>query len=197
MNREKWLTEIATQIERHYFNANGITLDTYKVTCGWPSSGGRAAKRRTLGQCFHAEASSDGIYEIFISPTISDNVEVGAVLAHEMCHVADKCKNGHRAPFTKLARMCELEGKPTATIAGEAFKRWLETKTPIIGEYPHAEIAVNPQHKKQSTRMMKCECVECGYIVRTTRTNLFRALPICPVPDCDLFQQSMAVYTAS
>jgi len=193
MNREKWLTEVASQIEGHYFNANDVSLDAYKVTCSWPSSRGLTSRRRTLGQCFHAKASSAGIYEIFISPTLSDNVEVAAVLAHEMCHVADKCQNGHGAPFTKLARMCELEGKPTATVAGEAFKRWVETKTPTLGDYPHAEIEVNARSKKQSTRMIKCRCVECDYIVRTSRKNLERAVPRCPDEECISFMLPMAV----
>jgi hypothetical protein len=34
--------------------------------------------------------------------------------------------------------------------------------------------------KKQSTRMVKCECPDCGYIVRTTRKWLEEGAPICP-----------------
>jgi len=187
-NREQWLTRCAQEIVGHYFTTNGIALENFKVTCGWPSSGGRAMKRRTLGQCFHAEASSADIYEIFISPTLADNVDVAAVLAHELCHVADKCENGHRAPFTKLARMCELEGKPTATVAGEAFKQWIETRTATLGDYPHAEITVNPKHKKQTTRMHKVTCAndECGMVFRTSAkwidANPDLSCPACAAP---------------
>lgn len=35
--------------------------------------------------------------------------------------------------------------------------------------------------KKQTTRMLKCECPQCGYTVRTTRKWLDVAVPVCPV----------------
>lgn len=39
-----------------------------------------------------------------------------------------------------------------------------------------------PRPKKQKTRMLKCECAECGYTVRTARKWLEQAgAPLCPI----------------
>jgi hypothetical protein len=84
--------------------------------------------------------------------------------------------------------MCELEGKPTATVAGEAFKQWVETSTATLGDYPHAEITVNPKHKKQTTRMRKVTCAneECVMVFRTSAkwidANPELSCPACAAP---------------
>jgi hypothetical protein len=40
--------------------------------------------------------------------------------------------------------------------------------------------------EKQATRMLKCACATCGYIVRTTRKWLETAgAPLCPIEGMD------------
>jgi hypothetical protein len=39
--------------------------------------------------------------------------------------------------------------------------------------------------KKQTTRMIKCECDTCGIIFRTTRQNIEGRMLRCPDVDCD------------
>ena len=47
-----------------------------------------------------------------------------------------------------------------------------------IGLYPAGFLTDSP---KQGTRMLKCECLSCGYTVRITRKWLTLAgPPICP-----------------
>jgi hypothetical protein len=192
MNRESWLTEMASRLESLYFNSNNITLDSHKVTCGFPHTGATAARRKRIGECHPASNSEGDYFEMFISPVVSDSIEVAAILAHEMCHVADRCMHGHKSPFVRFMKMCELEGKPTATQPSEAFKHSVAPIIQELGEYPHAKMNVK-NSKKKGSRMVKCECSDCGYILRTSRTNLNIAIPICPDQDCFNFQQQMKV----
>lgn len=38
----------------------------------------------------------------------------------------------------------------------------------------------------QGTRMLKCQCPECGYTVRTTRKWIDVATPVCPVDGAEM-----------
>ena len=66
----------------------------------------------------------------------------------------------------------------TDSVAGEDFKAHLEELVVDLGPYPHAKIDAS-QVKKQSTRMNKIVCPECGYLVRTTKKWLEVGLPTC------------------
>ena len=67
----------------------------------------------------------------------------------------------------------------TATEAGEELKGRLNALVEQLGEYPHA--LLTESGKKQSTRMIKCECYSCGYIARTSSKWIEEAgAPICP-----------------
>ena len=54
---------------------------------------------------------------------LKDPLEVAATLVHELVHIlAVGVEEGHRGKFTKLAKAIGLEGKMTATHAGETLK---------------------------------------------------------------------------
>ena len=155
--------------------------EKWRVSCSWPSS--RASgkgKAGTSGQCFHPSASSDETSEMLISMSQDEPLEVLAILAHEMVHAIEGNDAGHGPKFRKTALAIGLTGKMTATRPSDAFKRDV---TPIIeklGEYPHAALDLN-KRKKQGTRMVKMQCNSCGYIARTTKTNITNYGPtICP-----------------
>src|SRR5919109_3178501 len=79
------------------------------------------------------------------------------------------------------------------------FINW--TLLPQLGQYPHGaitgsgEILVPPTEpgdkpvilrhddrpKKQSTRLLKAECPECGYTIRLTKRWAALGLPSCPI----------------
>src|SRR3546814_6644766 len=72
-----------------------------------------------------------------------------------------------------------------ATTPGDAF---LAAVAPILdasGPLPHALLDTDGKStspKKQKTRMLKCECAECGYTVRTARKWLEQAgAPLFPI----------------
>ena len=52
-----------------------------------------------------------------------------------------------------------------------------------LGDYPHATLMARSGTKKQSTRLIKCQCLDCGSTVRTTRKYLEFGTPICPLDE--------------
>lgn len=186
-NREVWLTRA---IEKHLtkmFKHSGSPLPAVKVSVGLPY--GRGGKK-AIGQHWSPEASDDKKGSIFISPTINDSLEVLGVLVHELVHAAVGNEKKHGPEFRKVAVKLGLEGQMTATYPGLALQRSLRRVIKEIGKYPHAKLnlAMNPT-KKQTTRMIKMECQDCGYIARASRKVIEEKGPaVCP---CNLFPMSI------
>ncbi|WDS51688.1 SprT-like protease [Microbacterium phage Barnstormer] len=178
--REEWLVA-AIEALRPLFAEAGAELPTVRVSVGWPGGNGR--KNSVIGQCWGSAASADKVAQVFISPVLDDAVKVLDVLTHELVHAVDDCQSGHKGPFAKLAKALGLEGKMTATVAGEELKAKLEDIAADLGDYPHAALAKAQGAegpKKQGTRMLKLECPADGYIVRTTAKWLELGVPTCP-----------------
>jgi hypothetical protein len=73
-----------------------------------------------------------------------------------------------------------LEGKMTATIAGDDLAKSLTALAERLGPYPHSAIDLSTR-KKQTTRMIKAVCEEDQYIVRLSRKMITEhGAPICP-----------------
>lgn len=177
MNREQWL-EAAVQELRPLFEIRGFPLpDKIRVTCGFPSRRARS-RLRAVGEHWSPKASQDGAHEIFISPVLSESMEVLATLVHELCHAATD-GDGHGSKFKRAARAMWLEGKPTSTYGGDAFKS--EMSSLIDTDYPHASLNAGVDEKKQGTRMLKACCPSCGYTIRLTAKWAQLGLPDCPV----------------
>jgi hypothetical protein len=182
MTREEWLITLA-EMMRPVFADLGYTLpEKLRVSVGWPSSKALAGKggSRAIGQCFYPECSKDKATELFISPVLEDGMRVADTLAHELAHAALGKGHGHGPKFARVAKALGLEGKPTNTVAGEAFIQWAKPLVAALGKYPHAALDVTKGQTKQSTRMLKVSCPECGYSVRTTQKWLDVGTPTCP-----------------
>jgi hypothetical protein len=182
-NREEWLEQAVAQLRAEIFAPAGIDASRpVRVSVGWP--GGRGKKNGVIGQCWNTAAAADSVPQIFISPVLEDGVRVVDVLIHEMIHAVDDCKSGHKGAFVRMARTVGLEGKPTATNAGEALKAQIETIVADLGDYPHSRLSSGSGATKQGTRMLKVECADCGYTARTTAKWLETVgAPICPCND--------------
>jgi len=181
MTREQWLLKMTDAVRPLFANAGNPLPEKLRVSCGWPV--GRAlasptSKNRTIGQCWPTSLSADKTPEVFISPYLDDAVLVAAVLVHELVHVVDDCQNGHGPVFKRIATAVGLEGKMTATVAGEPLAAKLAKLAEKIGKYPHASLD-RSQIKKQSTRLIKVVCPECEYTVRTTAKWIEIGLPVC------------------
>lgn len=176
--REAWLKACAEKMNAALFDGR---MPPYRVTCGWPSRGALGKKNKTIGQCFYPSASGDSKNELIISMYLDDPMEVAATLAHEMIHAIVGHDAGHKGPFRHLALDIGLEGKMTATRAGETFKRSLQPILDDLGPYPHAKLDPRAKASKQSTRLIKAEC-DCGYNVRITKKWIDEVgPPLCPM----------------
>jgi hypothetical protein len=182
--REEWLQKAICHMEP-VFQRHGYAVPAVRVACGWPSSRALSANKRTLGECWSKTASSDKVAQIFISPYLIKPAEPQGVLAtllHEVVHAVVGQEEKHNKVFGKCAHAVGLEGKLTATFAGPALIAQCEGWVKLLGEYPHAQLdSAKRPVKKQTTRLVKCECGKCGYVARTTRKWIDECGPVvCP-----------------
>lgn len=179
--REQWL-EAAVEIMRPWLKDAGKPLPAkVRVSVGFPFG-----TRKAVGQCWSANAAKDKVHQVFVSPVDDDAFGKDGVLAtllHELCHAALPAKVGHRRPFQVLAGALGFTGPWKSTPTTPELAKRLNALVRELGAYPHA--ALSPEQlrkKKQGTRMIKCECEECGYTVRTTRKWLAElGAPRCAV----------------
>lgn len=181
-NREQWLTEMAVRIANDFDRVgHRLDLGRIRLTCGFPSKGALARRRRVIGQCWSPSASADGTTEVLISPTIADSLVVAATLVHELVHAAVGNAAGHGPLFREVAVQLGLAGKMTATVAGPELTQRLNALIADLGPYPHAVLDwERGPAKKQSTRLLKIRCPNCGYVARVTQVWVAVGLPTCP-----------------
>lgn len=171
MTREEWLLAFTAKA-RPLFKQHGSPLPkTIRMSVGFPSTGQRS---KVIGQCFHADASAGKVNEIFLRPSLqADSRRIAGVLVHELCHAAGHWDHGRG--FKKLATALGLGGKMTATIETDAFYAWADPIIKELGAFPGAAlkdaITVGGK-KKQSTRMLKVSCSDCGWHFRTSQQNI-------------------------
>lgn len=179
--REQWLVDVAAQLRTLFTNRGYTVPERVRVTCGWPHIGGTRSKKKRIGEAWSSVCSADATFEIFISPALSDVIEVSATLVHELVHcVVVGLECGHKGAFVKCAKAMGLEGKMTATVAGERLRDILAGMCAAAGPYPHAVLGgLSSGEKKQGTRMLKVKCPGCGYVVRTTAKWLEQGCPTC------------------
>lgn len=184
LTREQWLVR-AIEALRPWFRQNGYTVPrNVRATCGFPHVGAASRKKQRIGECWPAQSSDGKVFEIFISPVLFDRVEVLATLAHELVHATVGLKAKHGAAFKRCALAIGLKGKMTATKAGEKFEGFAKRALKRLGKYPHKRLRLTSKLEKQTTRLLKCECSECGYTARVTNMWIENAgAPICPLDE--------------
>jgi len=179
--RHAWI-EKATAALRNLFVRHGYTVPAeVRVSIGFPkgAGSGNAAK---IGQCWAPAASTDRYSEIFVSPELNDGARIMGVLAHELVHATVGCEAGHKAPFKRCAEAIGLTGKMTATTETTEFNEWARGVMATIGQYPAGGL-ITATRKKQTTRLLKCECTDCGYTARVSAKWVAEGTPICPIDD--------------
>jgi hypothetical protein len=183
-NREEWLLAAVAALKPRFVLA-GYKVPAVHVSCGWPSSRGMSSKKPTIGECWSDKASDDKVHQIFISPRLDKPIEPSGVLptlAHEIAHAVVGLQEKHNKVFKRCVTAIGLKGKATATIGSENFLADMKPLVKKLGGYPHSKL--NPglrPVKKQTTRLIKAECPDCGYNVRVTRKWLSEVgAPLCP-----------------
>jgi hypothetical protein len=160
LERQRWF-EHGVAALRERFDAVGYTIPrNIRVSVGWPKG---AAFCNKIGQCWLPAASSDQHAQLFISPELADDVRILGVLAHELVHATVGTEAGHRAPFKRCALRVGLCGRMTATTESDAFRAWAAALVARIGPYPAGFLTIG---KKQSTRLLKCECPSANWSIR-------------------------------
>lgn len=206
MNRETWLNSLATMMAPR-FEELGHPLPKFRVSIGWPSAGKNAD---VTGECWDKRVSSDAHFEIFLNPGRDDDMAVACTLAHELVHAAVGLEHGHKGDFAKVATGLGFRRPLTHAQQPDALVEWVRPMLDKLGKIPHAainysrggdvrvkrtgagvqpvdddggddEAPINNRPKKQSTRLKKCECSQCGYTVRVTQKWLEVGPPHCPV----------------
>lgn len=177
--REGWLNRCAALMVP-WFEELGYEVPAIRVSIGFTSKGARSNR---IGECWDSACSADGVYEIFLVPSLSDSSRIADILAHEMVHAVVGIAAKHGPKFRKCATTIGLEGKMACTTAGPRFLERIKPILEEVGEIPHKTLrgGSNTSPKKQPTRMLKCECSDCGYVVRTTAKWLEFGAPVCPV----------------
>jgi hypothetical protein len=193
--REQWLYEIANALYLKFTELGYRNHPNIRIGVGYPSTGARG---KAIGQCYDSCASKDKVHEIIISPKTDDSLEVAGIVAHEMCHAYlqqefpdENC--GHGKKFKRVAVALGLTGKMTATVPGDAFKRFIAPTMKRLGVYPHGALEGGQTRKVQGTRLLKVSCPSCQYTMRVTQKWIQEAIPTCPMSVCDLFSEEMEV----
>ncbi len=197
MNREAWLTTLLTEhVAPHIKERTGMTVPVkkIKISVGFPASRARPNRKGdfTVGVCFHGEQQAGGFHHIFIHPAravpMSNSGEgIIETVMHEVLHATLPCGVSHKAPFAKAAKACGLEGKPTSTNAGPELVKLAQGWAKKLGKYDHTAVNAGGV-KKQTTRLLKVLCPDCGYAeegetgytIRTTQKWLNYGTPTCP-----------------
>lgn len=197
VNREEWLTRAVQRDILPLIASHGGKIAKFRVSVGWPkgSRGGKGAE--AIGQCWDPKHSSDGCYEMFVSPKLGA-FEAIEVLVHECVHLGAGIPCGHKGAFKKIAQAIGLEGRMTATVAGEELAKRIRAWIADMPEYPHgpmisAEADGEDKEKKPGSRLIKAACEGCEYTVRLAQKWIDIATPTCPNPDCDGFGHDMSI----
>jgi len=179
LTREGWLIKLARKFEKAFKKEGQKYPEKMRLSCGLPLTGA-FSKVRTIGQCFYPSNSKDKSIEIFISPVEDDKFKVAGTLIHELCHAVLPLGSGHGTAFRDLAIKMGLTGKMKATTNSEGLTKALEIMFKKFPEYPHKSMLATVKLKKDTTRMFKVICDDCGYTVRISRKWMDKGCPTCP-----------------
>lgn len=178
VNREHWL-ELAVDELRQLIRERGYKVPRLRVSVGWPSVQALSAKNPRHGEAWTDENTPDGLPQLYISPVLGEGLDVLGMLAHELGHAILGKKVGHKAPYVRYMVAIGLEGKPTRAVPGEELQEELAAILDKLGEYPHTAIKADDR-TRQTTRLLKVMCWECGYVTRITQRWIDEGLPTCP-----------------
>lgn len=204
MHRETWLNELA-KLMAPRFEQLGYPLPKFRVSIGFTS---RGVSGNANGECWDKRTTPDEHFTILISPAEATSISIAAILNHELIHAAVGLKEGHKGKFAEMMKATGMQRPFTCSKPGDAFKAWVNPLIETLGDIPHAPLTVRQEHtraklvkrngggvdldeqgmqpennrpKKQTTRLKKAECSQCGYTVRVTNKWVVEVgPPHCP-----------------
>jgi hypothetical protein len=157
--REQWLHAAADVMRTWFEDEDHQVPEKIRLSVGFA----KGAKTNAIGWCYRNEAAEDGINQIFVSPSLTDPVEVLATELHELVHSATN-GHGHDKVFGKVARALGLTGKMTATVPGDELRKDLAELAEDLGVYPHGKLThvatFKGKHNKYQTKLV---CTQCAF----------------------------------
>lgn len=176
--REEWLQAAVRELRGDLASVGSVLPGSLQVSVAWPAT----ARRRVIGEFWRRSVASDGQNHIFISPLLDGPATVLSTLVHELVHAVDGCRSGHEGEFARIARLVGLEGPMRSTSAGPDLAMRLNGLASVLGLYPHGALRPNePGARRQTTRLVKAVCPNCGYPIWTSRRWLIDdGRPFCP-----------------
>lgn len=182
ITREQWLHAAADALRPLFDNIENARLPKhFDISVGFP--GGGSARRR-IGECWSKSASAAGRHQVFISPVLGEPEQVLSTLLHEMIHVADDNKSGHKGEFRRIAKALGFEAPMTSTPAGDELKATLKAIAKTLktehGAYPHKALTIGAS--KGIKNWHKVYCSDCGWYCRMNSKHFDEGLgaPKCP-----------------
>ncbi len=157
--REEWLEWAVNLLRPHFKKCNYELPDKVYVSCGFPATGGLRENKRVMGECWDNTCTSDGVHQIFINPLSNKDLEVLAILVHELGHTLFDHTVQHKKPFAKFFKEIGMEGKCTGITPGIELEEHLKSLAAVLGPYPHPKITpLEVERKTQTTRMLRITC---------------------------------------
>lgn len=169
--REEWLNAFVDAARGQFQDAGYPLPDKLRVSVGFTGGGKRS---KAIGECWSDTASEDGYFEIFIRPSANSDARIADILTHELIHAAVGLDKKHGPVFRKCMTALGLEGKATATVAGEAWYEWALPVLSDLGPMPYGQLndGLSSGKPKQKTNLLKVECPNCGWLARVTRKHI-------------------------
>ena len=175
--REQWLADFGKGAAGA-FEKQGKAVPPMRIGVGLLQS------KKNLAVTYAPALASDGAVEITVTPERDTTAFAAGAVTHEMIHAVGI--TNHRRDFAVLGAALGLVGKPTHMTFHDDSEvpEWARKIIDRIGPYPSGTLSRPPGGKKQTTRMIKVECKECGLIWRASKTALAGKEITCPDSEC-------------
>jgi hypothetical protein len=169
----------------------GLTVPPEKIILTIQSKG----RKNALGWFWSDswKLKKESYHEINLSAEHLHEHNMGETLLHELAHAenchcniqdCDKTGRRHNKKFKVMAEKLGLTVAKAGSL-GWAFTDLAEPGKQFLDGINFDRSIFEMFRKgatkgKQGTRLLKCECPECGYVVRTTQKWLDVGVPSCP-----------------
>jgi hypothetical protein len=131
MSRKEWLLDAIFILQADFQHTIPLPEHIEILDC-WPDDIEIDERKNCWGSC-----NTDADHPcIFISPALSDSIEVLETLVHELVHASVGCIHFHDLLFQIPASCIGLEGPLDATYAGEKLLVRLGEIVNMLGMYP-------------------------------------------------------------
>lgn len=155
---EEWLDHAVIGLREH-FAKFGHVVPPVQLSCGYSPDGFNPKRKRGNydGMCMQKKFSKDSVNMIYISPHITEPMDIMYLLAHELIHAVDDVFSGHGATFKSIARDIGLnEGGKVSWINYLNTQKVFASISEPLGKYPRGGVTYldsfsipNPEYQTQ------------------------------------------------